>query len=211
MLSLNAYAKACTHLQKLLKDISSNGLQYVVLGDMNTDLNTISPHSEMFLDIFSSPYHVFKNDRGYTYMHHTGSTSNIDHCLLIACLVSSVVHVNEDYRDIDHLPISLTLSLPSFPHANPPKKRKWFEKSNWEKANWNVYLITLASLLSIVRVPYRLLQLSTPCPNKKLDFNIYYLKIISCLKQAEGVVCLLIDVALLLGNQCGILTQSLNL
>ena len=41
--------------------------------------------------------------------------------------------------------------------------------------------------MSTVRVHYHLLQLNTPCPNKKPDFNIYYLKIISCLKQAEGM------------------------
>ena len=38
-----------------------------------------------------------------------------------------------------------------------------------------------------MRVPYHLLQLSTRCPSKKLDLNIYYLKIISRLKQVEGV------------------------
>ena len=46
----------------------------------------------------------------------------------------------------------------------------------------------LASLLSTVHVPYHLLQLSAPCPNRQFDLNIYYLKIVSCLKQVEGVV-----------------------
>ena len=84
----------------------------------------------MFLDIFPSPYHVVKNDIGYTYMHHTGSTPSIDNCVLSAYLVSSVIHVDKDYCNINHLPISFTVSLPSLPDANAPKKKKWFEISN---------------------------------------------------------------------------------
>ena len=101
-----------------------------------------------------------------------------------------MVHVDEDHCGTDQLPISLTLSLPSVSHASTPKRKKWFEKSNWEKANGSVYLTTLASLLSTLCVTYHFLQLSTPCLNKKLDLNIYYLKIAYCLKQAEAVAVL---------------------
>jgi len=77
----------------------------------------------MFLDIFSIPSRVVKNDIGYMYVHHTGSTSNIDHCVFSVSLMSSVVHFDEDYCNIDYLHISLTFSLPSVPHAKAPKKK----------------------------------------------------------------------------------------
>ena len=61
---------------------------------------------------------------------------------------------------------------------------KWFEKSNWSKANIPHYITTLTTLLSTIRVPYHLLQRQVP-KNGKADIDCYYSQLVMCMKSTE--------------------------
>ena len=122
----------------------------------------------------------------FSYVHHSGSTSDIDHIICSPGIISSSasVHVNE--QDTDYMPISATFTMDiDLSETNCSReKSKWFEKSNWSKANIPHYISTLTTLLSTMPVPYRLLQSQVPT-NGKADIDCCYNQLVMCMKRAE--------------------------
>jgi len=64
------------------------------------------------------------------------------------------------------------------------EKSKWFEKSNWSKANIPCYISTLIAFLSTICIPYHLLQCQLPT-NGKANIYCFYNQLVMCMKKAE--------------------------
>ena len=99
-------------------------------------------------------------------------------------LISSIVRVNEEKIDDDHLIFSCNLScdLSGKTLSAQPNRHT---KLNWDRANVPLYLATLTALLSTIKVPYHLLRTSVSSPSSRVDLNCYYYQIVHCLKSAS--------------------------
>jgi len=187
MTSLNKFSKECSSLKTLLQSISKNGYEFIIIGDMNTDVKRDSARTVKLLDCLPD-YRIIAKDLPFSYVHNSGSLSDIDHVICSPFITSSTVHVHEDEQDIDHLPLSLCFSIrkDSTDQACAPAS-KWFVRSNWKNVNMPLYISTLAILLGSLRVPFHLLQLSVSPTKSNYDLNHYYNQIVWCLKRAEEV------------------------
>ena len=143
--------------------------------------------SELIFECLPS-YRVVPKSHNFSYVHHSGSTSDIDHIICSPGIISSSasVHVNE--QDTDQMPISATFTMDiDLSETNCSReKSKRFEKSNWSKANIKINWskATLTSLLSTIRVPYHLLQRQV-LTNGKADIDCYYNQLVICMKREE--------------------------
>ena len=155
-----------------MNQVLSNSLQHIIIGDLNTDINQSSVRSDSLFECLLS-YCVVPKSHNFSYVHHSGSTSDIDHIIFLPGNISSSVHVNK--QDTDHMPNSVTFTMDiDLLETNCSwEKLKWFEKSNWSKANILHNTSTLTTLLSTIWVTYHLLQRQVPT-NGKADIDCYY-------------------------------------
>ena len=183
--SLNRFAKTCSVLQKLLESVSNQGYRFLIAGDFNADLLSSNIRSDLIFDSLPQ-FKLVEKTCIYSYLHHSGSQSNIDHVVCSPGLPVSTVTVHEDHCDLDHLPISFVFQIPICTNRNALQAgRRWVFRRNWNKINLSLYISTLAMLLATIQVPFHLLQLSCKSSNDKNTLNDYYLKLVSCLKTAE--------------------------
>jgi len=98
-----------------------------------------------------------------------------------------IVTVRDDDHDIDHLLLFVIFPL-LYVSRDLKFKRKlqWFSMYNWKKTDISLYISTLPSLLSLMRVPYQILQHRYIGSDRVSELNSYYKEIVSCLKEAEG-------------------------
>ena len=130
------------------------------------------------------PFVIMKKDLSYSYIHQSGSVSNIDHIISSSHLECSIIHVDIETDDIDHLSLSFTTKLKrNLCNVAPIGNSKWFKCSNWKRAHIALYILSLSTLLNCIRVPYHLLQLQVK--DSKRDLDRYYDDIIRCMKEAE--------------------------
>ena len=105
---------------------------------------------------------------------------------MITCsssLLSSIVRVDEEEINDDHLILSRNLSCElsgNMLSAQP----KWHRTLNWDSANVPLYLATLTALLPTIKVPYHLLQTLVSSPSSGVNLYCYYFKTVHCLKSA---------------------------
>ena len=187
--SFTHFVKACKKLKNLVSGIEKLGYDWLLMGDMNCDMTMSSPRSDSLLECLPLGFRILTKDLPFTYIHASGSRSNLDHCVCSAGVTTSTVHVDEDERDYDHIPISLCVSVTSKLVINAPQsvEKKWFQRRNWNRCDWPLYVATLASLLSTINVPYNLLCCGVTSPSARLQLNTYYHQIILCLKKTEQV------------------------
>jgi hypothetical protein len=67
--SFTAFAKACHKLKSLFTKFADNNVDWILAGDMNTEILTSSDHSELLLESLPSVYHVAAKNLAYTYVH----------------------------------------------------------------------------------------------------------------------------------------------
>ena len=184
--SFTSFAKCCSSLKSLLESLRLKDLNWVLAGDLNCDILGTSDRSILLLESLPSIYHVAVKSLPFTYIHNRGcSKSNLDHVISSSSsLISSIVRVDEEKIDDDHLILSCNLSCElsgKILSAQP----KWHMKLNWDRANVPLYLARLTALLSTIKVPYHLLQTSVSSPSSTVDLNFYYCQIVHCLKSAS--------------------------
>ena len=144
--------------------------------------------TELLFDSLLNSYKISKKDASHSYIHNSGSLSDIDHCIVSSRLICRKVHVDKDEPDYDHLPPSLPVTLNATTEKNlRSNSRKWISKREWNKADWPLYFSTLVSLLSTFKVPFNLLYTGVGSPQARIQLNIYYSHIVSCLKRSEEV------------------------
>ena len=195
--SLTKFSNACSSLKTLLCNIEKHGYRWLLIGDFNCDVHSSSTRANLVLDSLPIGYRIVPKALNYSYIHNSGTVTNIDHCICSADVPCSVVNVDEDERDFDHLPLSLTVTLTADPSNHPcAANKKWCMKREWSKANWPLYISTLTALLSCVKIPFNLLCTSVFSPQARVQLNVYYLHLVKCMKQAENVAVPLVRVKL---------------
>jgi len=113
----------------------SQYLNYIVIGDLNANINTDCVRKDYALDCLPL-YRIIPKSLPFTYTHHSGSITDIDHVVCSSSNYCSIVTVHDDDHDIDHLPLSVIFSLPYVPtDLKFKKKSKLFFKYNWNKAD----------------------------------------------------------------------------
>ena len=102
--SSTKFAKVCGLLKSLVNPVLSNSLQYIITGDLNTDINRSSVRSDSLFECLLS-YCVVPKSHNFSYVPHSGFTSDIYHIICSPGIISSSasVHVNE--RGINYMPI----------------------------------------------------------------------------------------------------------
>ena len=99
--SFSSYANACNKLKALISGIECLGYKWLLIGDLNCDITVSSTRKEVLFQCLPSAFKVLAKDLSFTYIHCSGSVSNLDHCICYYSLQTSAVHVNEDERDYD--------------------------------------------------------------------------------------------------------------
>ena len=155
---------------------------------MDCNINYSSVQTELLLDSLPNSYRILKKDASHSYIHNSCALSDTDHCIASSGLSCGEVHVDQDERDYDHFPLSLTVTLNATAETNlRPNSRKWISKREWNKADWPFYFSTLVSLLLRIKVPFNLLCTSVGSPQARVQLDIYYSHILLCLKRSEEV------------------------
>ena len=177
----SSYANPCKKLKTLISDIERLRYKRELIGDLNSDITVSSERKEAFFQCLPSAFEVLTKDISFTNIHCSGSVSNLDHFIRYHSLETSAVHVNEDERDYDHLPLYFDITVTSDIYSSLPSlSHKWFEKRDCCSANVPLYLATLGVLLSTVRFPFHLLckDAYPTIDNARADLNRYYRDII---------------------------------
>ena len=155
---------------------------------MNCIINSSSVRTELLLHSLPNSYKILKKDSSHSYIPSSGSLLDIDYSIVSSDLICGKVHADQDERDYDHLPLYLTVTLNATAEKNlRPNSRKWISKREWNKADWPLYFSTLVSLLSAIKVPFNLLCTSVGSSQARIQLNIYYSRIVLCLKRSEEV------------------------
>ena len=134
--SLTKFTKSWALIKSLLSGIESNGLDWLFIDDLNCNINSSSVWTELLLDSLPNSSKILKKDASHSYIHNSSSLSDIDHCIVSSGLFCGEVHVDQDERDYDRLPLSLTVTLNATAQKNlRPNFRKWISKREWNKAD----------------------------------------------------------------------------
>ena len=86
-------------------------LECVIIGDYNCDIaDDSSPRSQLILSTLENRYRVLPKDIDFTFVHTSGSVSNIDH---VGCTlnVSGTVRVLMVSHSTDHIPIESCVNV----------------------------------------------------------------------------------------------------
>ena len=111
--SINRFAVTCKSLKSVMNRVKENKLDFIVLGDFNTDLDEQSYRSREMLECMPS-YLILKKYLSYSYIHQSGSVSNIDHIISSSQLECSIIHV--DIETDDERSLSTLLSCIRVPY-----------------------------------------------------------------------------------------------
>ena len=184
--SFTSFTKFCSNLKSLLESLHLKDLNWVLSGDLNCDILGTSDRSTLLLESLPSRYHVADKSLPFTCIHNKGcSKSNLDHVITSSSSsLSSIVRVDEEKIDEDHLILSCNLSceISGKTLSAQPKRHR---ELNWDHANVPLYLATLTALLLTIKVPYHQPQTSVSSPSSGVDLNCYFYQTVHCLKSAS--------------------------
>ena len=195
--SLSSFAKSCDRLQGPTGGTESLGYSWLLVGDLNYNIHISSSRSETLVNALPATNRIINKDCSFSYIHNSGAVSDLDHCECSPLLHSSYIHVNNEERGYDHLPLNLDISISSrITFSAPPKPKKWTCKRDWDNTNWSLCFSTLAFLLSTISMPYHLLGTGYFVSDARGKLNSSKRNIVSSIKQAEAIAVPLISVRL---------------
>ena len=101
-----------------------------MIGDVNCDVHCSSIRANLVLLSLPNGYLTASKALNYSYIHNSGTVTNIDHRIYSADVLCSVVHMDEDERDLDALPLSITVTLTADLSNDPcvATNKKWSMK-----------------------------------------------------------------------------------
>ena len=118
--SFSSYANAYNKIKTLISGIKRLGYKWVLIGNLNCDITISSTRMKALFQCLPSAFKVLTKDLSFTYIHCSGSVSNLDHCICYHSLQTSAVHVDEDERDYDHLPLHFDITVTSDVYSGQP-------------------------------------------------------------------------------------------
>ena len=182
--SLTKFSKAADALGRHLESLERSGSKWLIAGDLNCDPTKDHILSDIFLNCLPTSYNIWPKSLDFTYTHTSGHTSNIDHVLSSTSIPGLPVTVCTDDPISDHAGISFHLH--SAQSTNNACSRRWVYKQNWQKCNIALYIATVASVLSCIKVPFHLLCTGPSNMAASIELNTYYHQVTHALKAAES-------------------------
>lgn len=171
------FSEACGRLSRLL--IRLGNRRVLVCGDFQCDLtNPSNKLSEIFFSVIPAGYDLCEKTDAYTYIHNSGSTTNIDHVLCNFSLGAPVT-VDSEHTVSDHLGLCFKANF--FP-CRPNKPQIYATKTEWNKINADQYKQTCDEILGKIKVPFQLLMHGS---SDLVALDIYCTEIIHAMKTAE--------------------------
>ncbi|KAK2722761.1 hypothetical protein QYM36_003078, partial [Artemia franciscana] len=152
-------------------------------GNFNCNPAKENIHTDIFLNCLPASVQIWPESLDLTYTHSSGHTSNTDHiqsCRSIPC-IPITVHTDDPIKD--HLGLSFHLQ-PS-QNIDFQKTRRRVQKKNW-KCGADLYMATVCSILSCIKVQFYLLYSSPPETSTMIDLNTYYYQIVHAMEESES-------------------------
>jgi len=189
------FAISVARLSKCLGKIKEQGLCCIVTGDFNCDLTDSlnssgdSVRPSIIFGLFDDDYLVAPKNKSFTYVHNSGSTSNLDHVCHTRSVTIVEVGVSDSSFTSDHFPLFFSARFddvgPSFiPFA---KKRSVFYISDWDRASSDLFQNACNDILAKIRVPFDLLMRSSKqnMRDSRIRLNLYCSELTHALSLAE--------------------------
>ena len=176
-LSEKRYAEACGRLGRLLRKLGNSRI--LVCGDFQCDPLLKGKLQDVLMTCIPSECTLYTKDQNFTFIHNSGSTSNIDH-VFSNFTIPSPIQVDSEHTASDHL--GLKFRVP-FSRAVKSRNRGYIERREWKKINIDLYQSTCDEILGKIKVPFQLLV--NGC-DEKIALNTYCAEITHALKVAES-------------------------
>ena len=152
--------------------------RFLICGDFQCNPSVPGKLTDILLAALPYGVSVCDKDQQFTYIHNSGSTSNIDHVVTNFPLMERV-GVNSDHTCSDHLGLSFCIPFQS---AATRAANTHFTKAEWKKIDTVLYQYTCDTILSKIKAPYQLLLHGVRDP---VALNFYCEEICHALKTAE--------------------------
>lgn len=200
--SHSEFAQSLRKLAECLSKIRLERLPCVILGDFNcpmsaefTETNALftGDRESMVHGLLDDTFTILEKNQNFTYIHNTGSTSNLDHVICSKDLLPTSVRVSGTTFTSDHFSIELQITPPAtqseHPHQNNAAKttKKWTQIRDWNNVNTSVYTQVSDEILAKIKIPFNLLIQSRRIEPKeaRLELDIYAAQITHALRSAE--------------------------
>lgn len=165
---------ACLELSRFVAKVPSD-FQWLICGDFNCNIAISDVRSSALLSLFSV-FTIVSKDADFTYVHNSGSCSNLDHVLVSnAALLPQPVHVGLDMPISDHFYLSfhLNIQIPSFKIIH--RSSQIVNKMIWDREKMCKYHEESDALLAKIIVNYSK-------DVDQIDIDLFYLEIVHSLK-----------------------------
>ena len=150
---------------------------------------------------------LLSKSKSFYYVHHSGSTSDLDFVLSNTLgLQSVVVDVSDDMLTSDHLNLKLCMNL-FIPQIS--QQAQWFLRMHWDNINILLCQSVLDSMLSKIKIPFHLL--STTLNSSSLDLDCYLTENTHSIKVAASAVVPFKRIRAGTRKRAGAMTQSYSL
>ena len=172
------FSLTCISIAKLVSKYEDEGLSCLLFGDFDCELSDPENNrSQILLHACSSLTYV-GNDRDFTYIHQSGSVSQLDYFYCSSMIKpTSNTTVLLDYSISDHMPICNSFQIKPLQQTSPTNSPpKWLFSLNWEAANIDSYQSSCDYILLKIRIPFALLAY----PNMTIDSEKTILININC-------------------------------
>ena len=189
------FAISIARLSKCIDKIKKHGLSCLITGDFNCDLenpsgnnSSSSNRANMLLGMLGDEFILVSKNKNFSYIHNSGSMSNLDHVMHTQSLTPSEVLVSDSNFTSDHFPLFFNIDLNSSVPPPPGRlqKRPYFV-CDWKRASMSSFQSTCDELVSKIRVPFDLLMVSSKNhpAESRIRLNIYCGELVHALRLAE--------------------------
>ena len=191
----SAFAISAAKLARCLKKAERESLECIIVGDFNCNLEVdISAQNSrccILIGILENRFTIHRKNQNFSYIHQSGSTSNLDHIVSSSSLPVREVLVLPNSFTSDHFPVQCIISRPtSFSAANNSSifTQRWHEVPVWRKIDKEKFQDSCDLVLSKIRVPFDLLMKFSHRDERdaRLRLNIYYAELTHALLFAES-------------------------
>ena len=107
--SFPSFSMVCKKLGDLISSVTSKGFSWVMFVDFN--VTSSCPSSVPLWNALPDDFQIVPMNLPFSYIHQSGSKTNIDYCILGSDISLPQVLVNEDTSNIDHFPLLTFVSI----------------------------------------------------------------------------------------------------
>ena len=144
IVSLTKFSRAAEALSQHLESLELRMCNWLIAGDLNCNPYENHIHSDIFMNCLPTTFKIWPKSLDSPYTHTSGHTSNINHVL--SCL------------SIPSLPVTVWtfVQIQSSQSTKNACSKKLVYTQIWEKCNTPLYIATVASIPSSIKVLFHL-------------------------------------------------------